>query len=55
MKIVFPLFFRLTGKKISFLHVHIRNISSAGRDLFWRTVRRENIAANQCLKWVSQT
>ena len=33
MKIVFPLFYRLIGKKI-FPRVHIRNISPHGRDLF---------------------
>ena len=33
MKIVFPLFTCLTGKKILFPRVHIRNFSPPGRDL----------------------
>ena len=33
MKIAFPLLSRLTGKKILFPCVHIRNISPLGRDL----------------------
>ena len=37
MKIVFPLFSRLTGKKILFHCIHVRNISPPGLDLFWRT------------------
>ena len=38
MKIVFPLFSRLTGKKILFPRVHIQNISPPGRDLFWQAI-----------------
>ena len=34
MKILFPLFSRVTGKKILFPGVHIRNISPPGRDFF---------------------
>ena len=34
MEIVFPLFFRLTGKKILFPCVHIRNISLPGEIYF---------------------
>ena len=41
MKIVFPLLSRLTGKKILFPRVHIRNISPPGRDLFWRAAKWE--------------
>ena len=41
MKIVFPLFCRLTGKKILFPRVHIRNISPPGRYLFCRAGRCE--------------
>ena len=55
MKIVFLLFYRLTGKDILFSRIHIRNISPPGRDLFWRVVRKENFARSQYLKWVTQT
>ena len=50
MKIVFPLFSRLTGKKILFPRVHIRNISPPGRDLLWRDVRWENFERSRCSK-----
>ena len=53
MKIVFPLFSRLTGKKILFPRVHIRNISPLGRDLFWWAVRWENFERTQYSKWVT--
>ena len=53
MKIAFPLFSRLTGKKILFPHVHIRNISPPGRDLFWRAVTWENFDRSQYSKWVT--
>ena len=52
MKIVFPLFSCLTGKKI-FLHVHIQDISPPRRDIFWRAVRCENFERRQCSKWVT--
>ena len=55
MKIVFPLFSRLTGKNILFPPVHIRNISPPERDLFWRGVRWENFERIQYSKWVTQT
>ena len=42
MKIVFLLFSHLTGKKMLFPRVHIRNISPPGQDLFERAVKREN-------------
>ena len=35
MNIIFPLFSRLTEKKIVFPFVHIRNISPPGRDFFY--------------------
>ena len=53
MKIVFPLFFHLTGEKI-FPCVHIWNISLAGRYLFWQALRRENFKGNQYSKWLAQ-
>ena len=53
MKIVFPLFSRLTGKKTLFPRTHKRNISPPGQDLFWRTVRWENFERSQCSKWVT--
>ena len=53
MKIIFPLFSRLTGKKILFPRVHIRNISPSGRDLIWRTVRWENFERSQYSKCVT--
>ena len=53
MKIIFPLFSRLTGKKILFPRVHIRNISPSLRDLFWRTVRWENFERSQYSKCVT--
>ena len=55
MKIVFPLFSRLTGEKILFPRVHIRNISPSGQDLFWRAVRWENFERSQYSKWVTET
>ena len=42
MKIVFPLFSRLAGKKILFPRVHVRNIYLPGRDLSWLDVSWEN-------------
>ena len=50
MKIVFPLLSLLTGKKILYPRVHIRNISQLGRDLFWRAVRWENFERSQYSK-----
>ena len=49
MKIAFPLFSRLTEKKI-FPRVHIRNISPPGRDLFSRAVRWETFDRSQYSK-----
>ena len=54
MKIVSPLFLRLTGKKILFPWVHIENISPLGKDIFWRAIGRENFAENQYSTWVAQ-
>ena len=54
IKVVFPLFSRLTGEKILFPCVHIWNISPPGRDLFRRAVRRKNFARSKYLKWVTQ-
>ena len=53
MKTVFPLFSRLTGKKILFPRVHIQNIFPPGRDLIWRAVRWENFERSQYSKWVT--
>ena len=55
MKIVFPLFSRLPGKKILFPRVHIQNISPPGqdllwRDLLWRAIRWENFEKSQYSK-----
>ena len=47
MKIVFPLFSRLTGKKILFPRVHTRNISPPGPDSFCQAVRWENLERSQ--------
>ena len=52
LKIIFPLFFHLTGKKI-FPRVHIRNISPPGQDLFWRAARWENFERSKYPKWVT--
>ena len=52
MKIVLPLFSRLTGKKILFPRVHLRKIPLPGRDLFWQAVRWENFERSQYSKWV---
>ena len=54
IKIVFLLFFRLTGKKILFPCVHIRNISPPER-LFWQAVRWENSERSQYSNWVAWT
>ena len=51
MKIVFPLFSGLAGKKILFPHVHIRIIFLSGRDLLWRAVRWENFEKSHYSKW----
>ena len=53
MKIVLPLFFHLTGKKILFPRAHIRNIPPPGRNLFWRAVRWGNFERSQYSKWVT--
>ena len=53
MKIDFPLLSHLTGKKILFPRVHIRNISPPPRDLFWRAVRWEKFARSEYSKWVT--
>ena len=53
MKILFPLFSRVTGKKILFPGIHIRNISPPGRDFFWRAVRWENVERSQYSKWMT--
>ena len=50
MKMVFPLLSRLTGKKILFPRVHIRNISPPGRDLFWRAAKWEKFWEKQIFK-----
>ena len=38
MKIVFLLFYRLTGKNILFPRVQLRNISPPRHNLFWQAV-----------------
>ena len=53
MKIVFPLFWRLTEKKILFPRMHVRNIFQPGLDLFWRDVSFRNFARSKYLKWVT--
>ena len=50
IKIIFPLLSHLTGKKILFPPVHIRNISPPRRDLFWQAVRCENFDRGQYSK-----
>ena len=55
LKIIFPLFSCLIGKKISFPRIHMKNISLAVQDLFGRVVRWENFTRNQHLKWVTQS
>ena len=55
LKIIFPLFSCLIGKKISFPRIHMKNIPVAVRDLFGRVVRWENFTRNQHLKWVTQS
>ena len=49
IEIIFPLFSRLTRKKI-FPCVHIRNISPPGRDLFLRAVRWDYFERSQYSK-----